>query len=182
MSVVISGNPGTGKHTIAQQIAQRLDLSIVDINEIAKSEGLFEKNNDTNDVDIKKLEKILQNKVSEKDLIVGHLAPYVLDINQVKIMIILRRDPYELISVYKERKYTDNKIRDNIGSEILGIIAYDAISKFNEKMFQINNSWRSIEETVEKIMCLISMKTTSEEVDWLDVVTKNNDLEKFFGD
>ncbi|MDH5664930.1 MAG: AAA family ATPase [Nitrosopumilus sp.] len=182
MSIVISGNPGTGKHTIAQQIAQRLDLSIVDINEVAKSDGLFEKNNGVNDVNIKKLEKILRNKISEKNLIVGHLAPYVLDINQVKTMIILRRDPYELISVYKERKYTDNKIRDNTGSEILGIIAYDAISKFNEKMFQINNSWRSVEETVEKIMSLIAMNINSEEVDWLSLVTENNDLEKFFGD
>lgn len=182
MSIVISGNPGTGKHTIAHQIAQRLDLSIIDINEVAKSEGLFEENKGTNDVDIEKLEKILRNKTSEKNLIVGHLAPYVLDTNQVKMMIILRRDPYELISVYKERKYTENKIKENTGSEILGIIVHDAIIRFNKKIFQINNSRRSVEETVEKVMSLILMNKASEEVDWLDLVTKNNDLGKFFGD
>jgi len=182
MSIVISGNPGTGKHTIARQIAQRLDLSIIDINEIAKSKGLFEKNKGINDVDTKKLGKIFQDKTFEKNLIVGHLAPYVLDKNQVRIMIILRRNPYELASVYKERKYTENKIKENIGSEILGIIVHDAMSKFNEKMFQINNSEKSIEETVEKVMSLISMDKSGEEVDWLDLVTKNNDLGKFFGD
>ena len=182
MSIVISGNPGTGKHTIAHQIAQRLDLSIIDINEVAKSEGLFEKNKETNDVDTEKLEKILHDKISEKNLIIGHLAPYVLDKNQVKIMIILRRNPYELVSVYKDRKYTDRKIKENIGSEILGIITHDAISKFNEKIFQINNSERSIEEVVEKAMSIISSNRESEEVDWLDLVTKNNDLGKFFGD
>jgi len=182
MSIVISGNPGTGKHTIARQIAQRLNLSIIDINEVAKDKGLFEKNKDTNDVDIIKLEKNLQDKISEKNLIIGHLAPYALDKNQVRIMIILRRDPYELISVYKERKYTEDKIKENVGSEILGIIAYDAMSKFNEKMLQINNSGKCIEETVEKVMSLISGSEVSEEVDWLDLVTKNNDLGKFFGD
>ena len=182
MSIVISGNPGTGKHTIAHQIAQRLDLSIIDINEVAKSEGLFEKNEDTNDVNVEKLKKILQNKISEKNLIVGHLAPYVLDTNQVRIMIILRRDPYELISVYKKRRYTENKTKENIGSEILGIIVHDAINKFNEKTFQIKNSWGRIEETVEKVMSLISINKASEDVDWLDLVTKNNDLGKFFGD
>jgi len=182
MSIVISGNPGTGKHTVTHQIAQRLDLSIIDINEIAKNEGLFEKNEDVVDVDTEKLGKILQSKISEKNLIVGHLAPYVLDKNQVKIMIILRRNPYELVSVYKERKYTEVKIKENIGSEILDIIAYDARSKFNEKVFQINNSGESIENTVEKAMSLISSSNTSEEVDWLDLVTKNNDLGKFFGD
>jgi len=182
MSIVISGNPGTGKHTVAHQIAKRLDLSIIDINEIAKNEGLFEKNKDANDIDTEKLEKILQDKISEKNLVVGHLAPYVLDKNQVKIMIILRRNPYELVSVYKERKYTDKKIKENIGSEILGIIAHDARCKFNEKMFQINNSGKSIENIVEKALRLISNSKISEEVDWLDLVTKNNDLGKFFGD
>jgi len=182
MSIVISGNPGTGKHTIAQQIAQKLNLSIIDINQVAKSGGLFEKNEDVNDVDPEKLKKILQDKISEKNLIVGHLAPYVLDKSQVKIMIILRRDPYELVSVYKKRKYTDKKIRENVGSEVLGIIAHDAISKFHEKVFQINNNGKNIEEEVEKVMSLISGDKASEEVDWLDLVTKNNDLEKFFGD
>ena len=67
MSIVISGNPGTGKHTIAHQISQRLGLSIIDINEVAKSEGLFEENKGTNDVDIEKLEKILRNKTSERN-------------------------------------------------------------------------------------------------------------------
>jgi adenylate kinase len=110
------------------------------------------------------------------------LAPYVLDKSQVKIMIILRRDPYELVSVYKKRKYTDKKIKENLGSEVLGIIAHDARSKFHEKMFQINNGGKSINDEVEKVMSLISGDKASEEVDWLDLVTKNNDLEKFFGD
>ncbi|MDH5418170.1 MAG: shikimate kinase, partial [Nitrosopumilus sp.] len=90
--------------------------------------------------------------------------------------------PYELISVYKKRRYTENKTKENIGSEILGIIVHDAINKFNEKTFQIKNSWGRIEETVEKVMSLISINKASEDVDWLDLVTKNNDLGKFFGD
>ncbi len=182
MSIVITGNPGVGKHTITQKIADKLELSIIDINSIAKDAGLFEKNNDTNDVDTSKLEKILEQKISEKNVIVGHLAPYVFDKNKVKIMIVLRRNPYDLISVYKERKYTDKKSMENLGSEVLGIIAHDAISKFQEKVFQINTSGKSIQEVVEKVMTLISSNIGNEEVDWLDLVTKNNDLKKFFAD
>ena len=115
-------------------------------------------------------------------MIVGHLAPYVLDKNKIKIMIVLRRNPYDLISVYKERKYTDEKSKENAGSEILGIIAHDAMSKFQEKTFQINTSEKSIQEVVEKVMTLISSNKGNEEVDWLDLVTKNNDLKKFFVD
>jgi len=182
MSIVITGNPGVGKHTITQEIAEKLELSIIDINSIAKDAGLFEKNKDTYDVDTAKLEKILEQKISEKKVIVGHLAPYVLDKNKVKIVIVLRRNPYDLISIYKERKYTDEKNKENLGSEVLGVIAHDAISKFQEKTFQINTSGKSIQEVVEKVMTMISSNEGNEEVDWLDLVTKNNDLKKFFTD
>ncbi len=182
MSIVITGNPGVGKHTITQEIAEKLGLAIIDINSVAKDAGLFEKNKDTNDVDAEKLEKILEQKISEENVIVGHLAPYVLDKNKIKIMIVLRRNPYDLISVYKERKYTDKKSRENAGSEILGIIAHDAMSKFQEKVFQINTSEKSIQEVTEKVMTLISSNEGNENVDWLDLVTKNNDLKKFFAD
>jgi len=182
MSIVITGNPGVGKHTITQEIAEKLDLSIIDINSIAKDAGLFERNKDTYDINTAKLEKILKQKISEKKVIVGHLAPYVLDKNKVKIVIVLRRNPYDLISVYKERKYTDKKNKENLGSEVLGVIAHDAISKFQEKAFQINTSGKSIQEVVEKVMTMISSNEGNEEVDWLDLITKNNDLKKFFAD
>jgi len=182
MSIVITGNPGVGKHTITEKIADILELSIVDINKIAKDSGLFEKNEDTNDVDIEKLEKILEQKISGKNIIVGHLAPYVLHKNKIKIVIVLRRNPYDLISIYKKRKYSEEKNKENTGSEVLGIIAHDAISKFQEKVFQINISKKTIPETVEKIVNLISSNKGNEEVDWLELVRKNNDLGKFFAD
>ena len=183
MSIVITGNPGVGKHTITQLIADKMKLPIIDINKIAKDSKLFERNGeDTNDVDVEALEKILESKISENNIIVGHLAPYVLRKNQVKIMIVLRRSPYDLIPVYEDRKYDDDKIRDNVGSEILGIIANDAMDKFQEKTFQINVSGKTVAEVFEKIMSAIMNKKGNEAVDWLELVRKNNDLGKFFAD
>ena len=182
MSIVITGNPGVGKHTIAKEIVETLELNILDINKIAKDEGLFEKNHDTNDIDTKKLEKVFSTKDLENNIIVGHLAPYVLDVQQVKIMIVLRRNPYDLITVYKDRNYTDEKSIENAGSEVLGIIAHDAKSKFQYKVFQVNSSEKTIKDTVENVMSIISSNKGNEEVDWLDLVTKNNDLKKFFVD
>ncbi len=180
MSIVITGNPGVGKHTITKKISEILNFPVVDINIVAKDSGLFEKNENTNDVDTQKLTKILREiKLNEK-IIVGHLAPYVLEKNQVEIIIILRRNPYDLESVYNERNYSEIKIKENTGSEVLGIIMHDTIEKFEEKTFQINISERNIQQVVEKVLEIISKKEGNEEVDWLDLVTKNNDLEKFF--
>jgi adenylate kinase len=180
MSIVITGNPGVGKHTVTKKISEILNFSIVDINIIAKDLGLFEKNENTNDVDTQKLAKILGERELNEKIVVGHLAPYVLEKNQVKIIIILRRSPYDLELVYKERSYSETKIKENTGSEILGIITHDTIEKFEEKAFQIDVSEKNIQKVVEKVLEIISKKEGNEEVDWLNLVTKNNDLEKFF--
>ena len=184
MGIVITGNPGVGKHTISQQIAQKMKLSVLDINEVAKDSGLFgeENGSSTNDIDVVKLGEIMRQKILGKDIIVGHLAPYVIDENQIKIAIVLRRSPYDLVAVYKDRGYSDKKIRDNAGSEILGIIANDAIARFGVKTFQINVSSRTVEETAEKIIDTITGRSEGEDIDWLDLVRKNNDLGKFFAD
>ncbi len=54
------------------------------------------------------------------------------------------------------------------------------MEKFEEKAFQIDVSEKNIEQVVEKVLQVISKKENNEQVDWLDLVTKNNDLEKFF--
>ncbi len=182
MSIVITGNPGVGKHTVSQQVAEKIRCPILDINKIAKDSGLFEKDKDANNIDVLKLEEIMGQKISENNIIVGHLAPYVLRKNQIKVAIVLRRSPYDLIAVYKDRGYPDKKIQDNAGSEILGIIANDAMSRFQEKTFQINVSGKTIQETAEKTIDAIMNRGGSEDVDWLDLVRKNKDLGKFFVD
>ena len=182
MSIVITGTPGVGKHTIGNELSQKLELEIIDINKIAKNSGLFEESDESNDVDTEKLKEILREKISNKCIIIGHLAPYVLENEKINMVIVLRRSPYDLIHVYDEREYSDKKIKENASSEILGVITYDAISQFQDKVVQIDVTGRNVKEVLEKAESAISGKTDSEEVDWLELVTKNNDLKKFFVD
>lgn len=182
MSIVITGNPGVGKHTVVKELAEKLNLVIIDINKIAKDANLYEKIENVNDVDTIKLAEIFEKMEYKNSIIVGHLAPYVLKKNNVKIMITLRRNPYDLKLVYEKRNYENKKINENIGSEILGIIAHEAINKFQEKVFQVDTSGKSVKETIKKILDIIENKANSEPVDWLGLVAKNNDLKRFFVD
>ena len=182
MSIVITGTPGVGKHTIGKELSQKLELEIIDINEIAKKSGLFEENNESNDVDTEKLQEIIREKISNKCIVIGHLAPYVLDNEKINRVIVLRRSPYELIQVYDERGYSDKKSKENASSEILGVITYDTKNQFQDKVIQINVTDRNIQDVLEKAESAISGNIDSEEVDWLELVTKNDDLKKFFVD
>jgi adenylate kinase len=179
---IITGNPGTGKHTIAKLIAKKLNLEIIDINKIAINEGIFKKNNGSLDVDVNKLKKIINKKASENAILVGHLAPYVISPKNVDSVVVLRKNPYKLQSIYKKRKYTDKKSLENIGSEILGIIQYDAIHEFGQEItFQIDTSDEAISLTVKKVELIFKgIKINNDNVDWLQIVFKKGDIQKFF--
>jgi len=179
---IITGNPGTGKHTIAKLISKKLNLEIIDINKIAIEQGLAQKNNHALDVDVTKLKKIIDKKARENSMLIGHLAPYVIDHKNVKVTVVLRKSPYKLQSIYKKRKYSSKKSLENIGSEILGITYYDAVRQFGKKKtFQIDTSDISISTTAKKVELIFKRKSTKEDkIDWLHVVLKKGDMQKFF--
>jgi adenylate kinase len=181
MSYVITGNPGVGKHTITKEISKLVHLQIIDINKIAQEFGLFEKSEETNDVDVIRLGEMIREKISHPVLFVGHLAPYVLSSNKIKKVIVLRKNPYDLISIYNKRGYSKEKIKDNLGSEALGVIFHDAITQFGtEKTLQIDVTLQSIQETTKKVMDAIKGEIKTEEVDWLTAISEKNDLKEFF--
>ena len=75
MSIVITGNPGVGKHTITKKISKKMNLPIIDINIIAKDSEVIEKRENTNDVDTQKLANIVKDIKLDEKIVVGHLAP-----------------------------------------------------------------------------------------------------------
>jgi adenylate kinase len=182
LSKVITGNPGVGKHTVAKQIAKNLNLDLIDINKVAIENGIFVRGKETLDVDTKALQKILDKKITNHSLIVGHLAPYVIPRNKVQTVIVLRKSPYKLIPVYKKRKYSKQKTIENLGSEVLGITFYDALKKFGpSKMHQIDTSFNSVSKVVKRIEMLFEKgKIQDDQVDWLGLISKKGDLKRFF--
>lgn len=182
MSIVITGNPGVGKHTVGKLLAKKLDLKLIDINKVAIQEGIFEESEGTLDVNVKKLKKTLEKLITKNSLVVGHLAPYVVSRTQVKAAVVLRRNPYRLISVYKKRRYSHQKAIENLGSEILGVTYYDSINEFgSDKTFQFNTTGQSVNTIVKKIKDLFVKGVFSEdEVDWLGLISEKNDLKRFF--
>jgi adenylate kinase len=182
LSLILTGNPGVGKHTVAKELAKKLGLDLIDINKMARQEGIFEECEGILDIDVKKLKKILQKLITKRSVVVGHLAPYVVSRKQAKIVVVLRRNPYELISVYEQRKYSQQKAIENLGSEILGVTYYDSKNEFgSKKTFQLNTTDKSVNKIVRKIVDLfVNGVFQEDEVDWLGLISEKNDLKRFF--
>jgi len=100
--LVLTGNPGVGKHTVSKILAETLGYKIVDVNKEAVKAGMSEQN-DSVDVDVEKTKKLLEEKISDKSLVVGHLAPFVVSKELVSTVIVLRKNPYDLIEIYEKR-------------------------------------------------------------------------------
>ena len=182
VNLVITGNPGVGKHTIADLfVKQNSSYQIFDINKFAIEKGLGEQTDDGIEVDTKKLKNEIQKLNLEKSLIVGHLAPYVLDESNIEFVIILRKNPYELIKIYEKRKYQNPKIKENSGSEVLGVIANDSITSFGkEKSFEVDATDKTPEIILKRIQNIMNNQESGDIVDWLKLIEEKNEMNKFF--
>jgi adenylate kinase len=163
------------------------EIPILDINKVILSENLLVSPICKNEVDIKKtfslLKLMLSSDIYADAIIIGHLAPYVVDPLLVDFAVVLRRSPYELRQIYESRSYSEKKIHDNLISEILGIISYDFLEKFNQMdvaELEIN----------ERILPSMSAKKIGEMyidknlrefgmIDWLPVVQNDPQMLKF---
>ena len=63
-----------------------------------------EKINDGIEIDTTKLKNEINKLELNKLLIVGHLAPYVLDKSNIDLVIILRKNPYALIKNLQKKE------------------------------------------------------------------------------
>jgi adenylate kinase len=185
--LVITGNPGVGKHTCAKYVLEKIGSgNIVDINKFAVIHNaiLDKDSQDGLEVNIKKLAKLLASRLKESrslTIIVGHLAPYVLDPTAIDIVTVLRRSPYELIRTFEERSYSLHKIRENVASEIIGVSLYDSIQNFGEeKIAELDTTAKRPEDIAMQIVLLLKRKSTRKIgiVDWLSLVHKKGDLRK----
>ena len=182
--LVITGNPGVGKHTCARHVAQKLKgFEIFDINKRAIDNDAVLKDGTT--INIKKVKELIQNtlEANRKGLIfVGHLAPYVLNPAKISKAIVLRRSPYELVSVFRKRNYSIEKARENIASEILGILLYDSVISFGKgKIAEVDVTREAPSQTADRIIAILRNKSKTHVgiVDWLSLVKANGDLQRF---
>jgi adenylate kinase len=185
--LVITGNPGVGKHTTALELKKILkDIEVIDINDLAvRHQALFQRQGSSNmEIDSRKIAAVIKSKIrqSPRTIIVGHLAPYVLMNKWIDLAIVLRRSPYAILSTLETRNYAAEKVRENVASEILGIILYDSIECFGrDKIAEYDTTQTTAVQISREIISLLRGKTDRKVgvIDWLALISERGDVRRF---
>ena len=85
----------------------------------------------------------------------------------------------DLIKVFKDRRYSKEKIKSNTAAEFIGVTFNDSISSFGEeKTFQIDTTNKTPEQVTSIIDKIVNGKNKGDMVDWLHLVDKNAETQE----
>lgn len=188
-TIFITGTPGVGKTTVAAELANDLsniyDVKLIKINDLAIDNDLILGKDDKKDykiVDINKLnlklkevlEEFFYSKNQSKIAIVeGHLSHLCSNPDKV---VILRVNPEILEKRLTERKYSLNKINENLEAEALAVCSVEAYEIHGNKVNEIDCTNLSLKEIISIIKDVIEDKKefTIGNVDFLDWILNNS--------
>ena len=147
--VAITGTPGTGKSTVADELRSR-GYTVVDLKRHIIENGLMgdlDEERDTHEVDLDALNDSLEVYHGEGlTFMEGHLSHYM----DCSTIIVLRCSPQVLARRLRERGYSERKVRENVQSEILDVILCEATDG-EIPVFEIDSTGLDVAGTADAI-------------------------------
>ena len=150
--MAVTGTPGAGKSTFAKELCKRLgNASIIEINDVAKAGKHFSSIDKSGAMVVKPIE--LSNAINaeinkrlkrESVIVVGHLVPE-LDISP-DVVVVIKVKLKELIKRLEARKYTKDKIRENVVSEAIDYCGTTSAERWHNT-FEVNSEEQDLEVT-----------------------------------
>ena len=133
-SIIVTGTPGTGKTTVAKDIAKKLKYNYVDVNNVISANKLsegYDKEKQCKIVDEKKLSAVLvriirgHKKAGEGVVIDSHLSHH-LPADAVDVCIVTKCELKLLKARLKKRKYPAQKVEETLECEIFDVCKTEA--------------------------------------------------------
>ncbi|MGV8084896.1 MAG: adenylate kinase family protein [Candidatus Bilamarchaeum sp.] len=154
MRVIITGTPGCGKSTLAKLLSRKLNYELFSLSQVAKENSLVDKNSEVDLVKLKKKLSFLNKK--DNYVLEGHLA---CEIHlPADFVFVLRTNPDTLKQRLKKRKYSKQKIEDNLLSEVLDYCLILGEKNYKKPIIQVDTSKRSLKSSLELMAQVIKGK------------------------
>ncbi len=170
MKIAITGTPGTGKTSIAKMIGRAMNAPVIDANAIAIQNGCVIRKNSRGEsiIDVRKLRTKLIDALThagENAIVEGHLVcefPLPVD-----IVLVVRTHPRLLQNRLKKRTYSQEKIDENVLTEILDYCTSQALVHYRRAdVIDIDSSKRV---TIARVQNALRTRK-SDAVNWMPLL------------
>lgn len=172
--IFITGTPCVGKTSVASKLKGRL----FKINDIAISNNFLlgvDENKGYKVIDVEKLSDHIYEMVENCDdlmIFEGHLSHLCSGADKV---IVLRVRPEILEKRLEKRGYSQEKIRENLEAEALGVCSVEAYENYGDKVQEVDVSDFTIDEAVGIVEKIIKgeVEMPVGEIDYMDWLVEN---------
>jgi adenylate kinase len=188
-TILVTGTPCVRKTTVAKRLATDLDALYINLTELAKKENLClgrDKKRKTiiiNETKMrKKLGEIISTTGKQAVVIDGHYASAVTPKTVVTKVFVLRRNPVELKQLMEKRGFKEQKLWENLASEILDVCLVEALRAYKkEKVCELNITGQTIETVVKDVLAILQGRKNCcvGQIDWLGMLEEKGILEGY---
>lgn len=174
----ISGTPGTGKTIIAKELSSILHIPFIDLSNFVLENRLYLYYDEVREsyvVDEDRVrDKITAMYRNSGAMIIASHYIEILPKELFELIIVLRRNPFELINILKQRGWPDSKIAENIEAELLSMCTLNVLEEFGEEIVvEIDITNKSINEIVDEIANILygtKSLTHGLRIDWASLL------------
>ncbi|MCS7126649.1 MAG: AAA family ATPase [Aigarchaeota archaeon] len=182
-ALIVTGVACVGKTSFGSRLAEHLKLEFIDIPRFIEEMKLYEYfDEDSKEyvVDLRRLSNCLGSFIRGKQSVIASIYPIKPRNISIKLVLVLRLRPDELMKRLLERGYPEWKIAENISAEIIDKPLHEAIVKYGRrKVVQLDVTGKDLERLSRDVSLAISsmnIRDLHTDVDWISELEKTDYL------
>ena len=159
-NIIVTGTPGVGKTSHCELLAQKTGLNHMSINQVVKQHNCHDGWDDEFKnwiVDDDKLLDSIEGEIQQGGYIIDWHACDLFPKSWIDLVVVLRTNSTRLYDRLKARNYPENKLQENLDSEIMEVLLEEATESYDEEIVVElqSNEAEDIESNVERIVLWI---------------------------
>ncbi|KAK7757262.1 factor activating pos9 [Diatrype stigma] len=160
-NIIVTGTPGVGKTTHCEALADRTGLRHLSVNQIVKEKGCHEGWDEqflSWIVDEDKLLDAIEPDALAGGCIIDWHACDLFPESWIDLVVVLRADSATLYDRLAARKYPEEKLQENLDSEIMEVLLQEARDSYDAEMVVelASNSADEMESNVDRIVAWLA--------------------------